>query len=166
MGRVSVWATYIRLEKKSPTHGINTAADSENSFGITKDEIFEREKCFNFPDMLNLLLDENSRHWTRKAIQIGNNRFSRFKGNKSRYFQKPSNIKKESIQNLGNKCFIVKSEKVEDLFYDVDMATGFCSCPSGRCCGPCKHKFAIAKYYKVAGFSVVPTNTEYCSPIN
>ena len=157
MGRISVWATFVILERKLPTHGMNTAAYSENSFGITKDEIFEREKCFNFPDMLNLLLDENSRNRTRKAIQIGNNRFSRFKGNKSRYFQKPSNIKKESIQNLGNKCFIVKSEKVEDLFYDVDMATGFCSCPSGRCCGPCKHKFAIAKYYKVAGFSVVPT---------
>ena len=81
--------------------------------------------------MLNLLLDENSRHWTRKAIQIANNRFSRFKGNKSRYFQKPSNIQKEFIQDLGNNCFIVKSEKVEGMFYDVDMATGFCSCPSG-----------------------------------
>ena len=51
MGRVSVWATYVRLQKKLPTHGMNTAAYSENSFGITKDDLSEREKCFNFPDM-------------------------------------------------------------------------------------------------------------------
>ena len=37
--------------KEISQKGMNTAAYSENSFGITKDKIFEREKCFNFPDM-------------------------------------------------------------------------------------------------------------------
>ena len=110
MGRVEVWATYVRLEQKIPTHGMNTAAYSEQSFGITKDEIFQREKCYNFPNMLQLLLDESSRHWTWKCLQIANNRFSRFKHNKNRYMPKVSTIKECAIVDLGNKCLLVESE--------------------------------------------------------
>ena len=119
MGRVKDWATYVRLEQKIPTHGMNTAAYSEQSFGITKDEIFQREKCFNFPDMLQLLLDENSRHWTRKCIQIANNQTSRFKHNTNRYFLKNSQINEENIVDLGGKCFEVESENEQGKFYSV-----------------------------------------------
>ena len=126
MGRVKDWATYIRLEQRIPTHGMNTAAYSEQSFGITKDEIFQREKCFNFPDMLQLLLDENSRHWTRKCIQIANNQFSWFKQSKNRYFSKKSNIKEEHIVDLGGKCFEVESETEQGKYYSVNLVhSGF-----------------------------------------
>ena len=157
MGRVKDWATYIRLEQRIPTYGMNTAAYSEQSFGITKDKIFQREKCFNFPDMLQLLLDENSRHWTRKCIQIANNQFSRFKQSKNRYFPKKSNIKEENIVDLGGKCFEVESETEVGKYYSVNMVTGFCSCPVGVCCGPCKHKFAVSNKYKLAESCVIPT---------
>ena len=157
MGRVEVWATHVRIEKKIPTHGMNTAAYSENSFGITKDEIFQREKCFNFPDMLRLLLDENSRHWTRKCVQIANNRFIRFKQNKSKYIPATSGINLETIVDLGNKCFMVESETTGGKLYYVDMITGFCSCPCGVCCSPCKHKSAVAYKFGIAEFSVIPT---------
>ena len=121
MGRVEVWATHVRRERKIPTHGMNTAAYSENSFGITKDEIFQREKCFNFPDMLRLLLEENSRHWTQKCVQIANNRFIRFKQNKSKYLPTISGINLETIVELGNKCFMVESEKTGgQLYYGHD----------------------------------------------
>ena len=157
MGRVKDWATYVRLEQKIPTHGMNTAAYSEQSFGITKDEIFQREKCFNFPDMLQLLLEENSRHWTRKCIQIANNQTSRFKHNKNKYFIKTSQIKEETIVDLGGKCFEVESENEQGKFYSVNMVKGFCSCPVGISCGPYKHKFAVSKKFKIAESSVIPT---------
>ena len=38
------------------------------------------------------------------------------------------------------------------------MAMGECQCSRGATRGPCKHKFAIKHYYKIAAFSALPAN--------
>ena len=35
--------------------------------------------------------------------------------------------------------------------------SGYCSCPMGINCAPCKHKSAVAKHFKIALFSVAPS---------
>ena len=37
------------------------------------------------------------------------------------------------------------------------MLTGFSSCPQGVCCGPCKHKTAVANKFGMAESTVIPT---------
>ena len=53
---------------------------------------------------------------------------------------------------------MVESEQNKERMYLVNMNSGFCQCPLGRSCGPCKHKTAIARHRGFAGLSVVPKN--------
>ena len=53
---------------------------------------------------------------------------------------------------------MVESEKNKERMILVNMNSGFCQCPLGRSCGPCKHKTAIARHRGFAGLSVVPKN--------
>ena len=46
----------------------------------------------------------------------------------------------------------------KERMFLVNMNSGFCQCPLGRSCGPCKHKTAIARHRGFAGLSVVPKN--------
>ena len=56
------------------------------------------------------------------------------------------NIQEDQIIELGGFKFLVGSEKNPDLFYQVDMLSGFCECKAGANCGPCKHKDAVSKF--------------------
>ena len=38
------------------------------------------------------------------------------------------------------------------------MISGYCTCPVGTNCAPCKHKSAVAKHFKEAHFTVTPIN--------
>ena len=68
------------------------------------------------------------------------------------------NIQEDQIIELGGFKFLVGSEKNPDLFYQVDMLSGFCECKAGANCGPCKHKDAVSKFFKIPEFSVLPTS--------
>ena len=48
--RIKAWAHYVRHEENLPTHNDNTNNYVESSFRETKDNQFERTKCFNLPD--------------------------------------------------------------------------------------------------------------------
>ena len=54
--------------------------------------------------------------------------------------------------------YIVESQSQPGQFWNVNMKNGFCECPQGSSRGPCKHKAAVHKYFKVAEFSVLPSN--------
>ena len=43
-------------------------------------------------------------------------------------------------------------------WYLLDLLSGYCSCPVGKTCKPCKHKAAAAKFSGKAYFSVTPSN--------
>ena len=47
---IKAWAHYVRHEENLPTHNDNTNNYVESSFRETKDNQFERTKCFNLPD--------------------------------------------------------------------------------------------------------------------
>ena len=68
----------------------------------------------------------------------------------------PKKKKKEHVER--DSKFMVESEKTKDTFYTCDMLSGYCSCPVGSTCAPCKHKSAIAKHFKIALFSVAPVS--------
>ena len=54
--------------------------------------------------------------------------------------------------------YIVESQSQPGQFWNVNMKNGFCECPQGSSRGPCKHKAAVHKYFKVAEFSILPSN--------
>ena len=51
---------------------------------------------------------------------------------------------------------MVPSETRDDMYYNVNMYDGYCSCLAGRNRGPCKHKSSVATSFNVSEFSVVP----------
>ena len=93
-------------------------------------------------------------YYRKRLLDIGNGRMEAFK-NKSRYIIK-TNIREENIIEIGELNFFAASEKKEEVFYKVDMASGFCECKAGSNYGPCKHKAAISKFFSISEFSVLP----------
>ena len=65
----------------------------------------------------------------------------------------PKNSKKKKEHVESDSKFMVESEKTKDTFYTCDMLSGYCSCPVGSTCAPCKYKSAVAKHFKIALFS-------------
>lgn len=156
--RKESWAIFVRNEEKLPTHSTNTSNYIEASFRITKDRQFNRTKAFNLAELLDVVLDD-SEYYKKRLLDIGNGRFGDFHPSKSRYvLKKVTAIKESQIADIGDSKFIVESEKNPDVVYHVDMISGFCECKSGMNCGPCKHKDAIAKYFNVSEFNVLPEN--------
>ena len=142
--------------QKLPTHSTNTSNYVEASFRLTKDGQFNRTKAFNLSDLLDILLDD-SVYYKKRLLDIGNGRFGAFTNSKSRYLlKKKINIREDQIFNIGENIFIVESEKSPEVFYRVDMSSGFCECKAGNNCGPCKHKRAISKHKGLAEFTVLP----------
>ena len=94
--RIRAWAHYIRIEEKLPTHNDNTNNYVESSFRETKDNQFDRTKCFNLPDLLSTLLD-HSEYYKMKLADLGNKRTANYKNNnmKHKYVIKETNIKKK-----------------------------------------------------------------------
>ena len=72
------------------------------------------------------------------------------------FWEKNITIREDQITEISDSKFIVTSEKDAQVFYQVDMISGLCDCQAGLNRGPCKHKDAIAKYFNIAEFSVLP----------
>jgi hypothetical protein len=156
-GRVETWALYHRIEHELPTHGNNTTAYAEVSMKATKETQFGRVKTRNLPEMLSVICD-NSTLYKDKLIEIGNNRAAVLKRARSKYIGPESKTTKDQIADLGEGVFMVESEKHDDIMYTCNMKTGYCSCPKGVNCAPCKHKSSVSINFDTAEFSVVPTN--------
>ena len=139
-----------------PTHNTNTNNYVEISFRETKDHQFNRQKTFNLPELLSIVMDQ-SENYLQKLIDMGCSRTDQLRYNHSRYNMIQSKIELRHIIDLGEGDYLVESEK-SDKQYKVSMISGFCQCPAGSNCGPCKHKSAIAKFCGFAGFNAIPTN--------
>ena len=154
--KIRAWAHYIRHEEKMPTHNDNTNNYVESSFRETKDNQFERTKCFNLPDLLRTLMDHSESYKTKLA-DLGNNRIANYKYNKSKHILQETKIKEKDITNIDGGNYIVKEERNgKEFFYRLNMYSGYCECSKGKNCGPCVHKSSVAKHYKECGFSVIP----------
>ena len=139
-----------------PTHSTNTSNYIEASFRLTKDGQFNRTKAYNLPDLLDIILDD-SVYYMKRLLDIENARFGAFRNTKTRYLTKKTiNIRKDQIFEIGESIFIVESENNPDIYYHIDMKSGFCECKAGLNCGPCKHKSAISKHMGMAEFTVLP----------
>ena len=151
--RIDKWALYVRTEGEMETHDMNTNNMTETTFRIFKDFILQRHKCYNLPDLVQVILNTGTNFYRLKLTDIGNNRGMVWQ---SRYKAKDITIRKEQICQIDEDQYRVESESVKGTFYYVSMKSGFCECLQGRNCGPCKHKFAIAHHFGVSGASCLP----------
>ena len=127
---------------------------------MTKDIQFNRLKAYNLTDLVEICLDD-SKLYTRRCMDVSHNRnYHLFTNQKCRYLFNEIKIKTEQIMQLSGTKFLVPSETIEDKLYRVDMETGLCECFQGFLKGPCKHKAAVAKKYKVKNFDVLPQENE------
>ena len=67
-------------------------------------------------------------------------------------------IGKEDIYSINGGNYIVNEEEKngKEMFYRLNIYSGFCECGKGKNCGPCKHKNAVAHHFQVSGFCVLP----------
>ena len=92
----------------------------------TKDGEFNRTKVFNLADLLEIVLDD-SVYYKKRLLDVGNGRMGAFRNTKSGYILKKENtITENHIVELGELKFLVASETNPEIFYHVDMASGFC----------------------------------------
>ena len=158
--RNAEWAIKERYEKKLPTHNQNTTNYVEYSFRMTKDVQFNRMKAYNLTDLVDICLDDSTLY-SRRCLDVSHNRnYHLFTNQKSRYIFNNINIDQGQIIQLSETQFLVPSENTEDKLYNVDMETGLCECFQGFLKGPCKHKAAVEKKYKVKIFDVLPHENE------
>ena len=110
-------------------------------------------QAYNLPDLLDIILD-NNQALCLKLVDIGNGRLSTL--SQSKYKVKKVKLRQDQITRISENIFVCKSKTNPDKFYTVDMSSGDCECKAGSSRAPCSHKNAIAKFYKVAEFAVVP----------
>ena len=148
--RKEEWSLTTRFEKNYSTHNLNTTNYVEVSFRITKENRFNLVKAFNLADLLDIILDDSD-HYVKRCIDIGNNRTAELQNQKSCYLHKKCNIVDKIIvpeKGLPN-SFPVPSETVNGKNYEVNMDLGLCECPMGILPGTCKHKHAVAANFDV-----------------
>ena len=97
MIRVKEWSLCERIEKKLPTHNVNTSNFVEISMRITKDQTMGRMKAFNLAELLVTLFEDSSSYYELKLIDIGNNRSTQMMASnvKSKFKTKPTHLNKE-----------------------------------------------------------------------
>ena len=160
--RKDEWSLAYRYENQLTTHNVNTTNYAEVSFRLTKEGQFNRIKAYNFPDLLDIVLDD-SIYYVNRCIDVGNNRTSQFQYQKSRYFGKRTNIDTEKILEIDTDSnrYLVPSEDTIGKYYEVNMDLGLCECPQGMLKGPCKHKHVLAEKYQLASTDVIPNHSPH-----
>ena len=83
---------------------------------------------------------------------------SNLKRAKSKYIGPRNTLTKEQVVDCAEGNFLVQSETSEEVWYSVNMKSGFCTCPVGVNCAPCKHKNSVSTLFSIAEFSVAPDN--------
>ena len=158
--RNSEWSLKERFENKLPTHNQNTTNCVEYSFRMTKDIQFTRLKAYNITELVDICLDD-SKLYSRRCVDVSHNRnYHLFTNQKSKYLYKNNKMDSKQIIQQSRTQFIVPSETIQDKLYKVDIESGLCECFRGFLKGPCKHKAAVVKKYKMKNFDVLPEDNE------
>ena len=157
-GRKEKWSMHVRNDLKLPTNNNQTNNLCESSFRVLKDILFQRIRCFNLPDLTEMLLTDDHSYFKSKLIDVGNGRFSNAVHNRSAAQLSKCTYRQDQIVFICDKMYMVESQTQEDTYYLVDMRLNFCQCAAGSSKGSCKHKIAVMKYFNCAEFSVIPVN--------
>ena len=155
--RIETWALFSRLERQLPTRGSNTNNYCEASMKTTKENQFGRVRTFNLAELLQVICDDSTLYVT-KLVDIGNGRDTVIKQAKSKYLGKDSKITEDEIVDLGDNAYLVESESTKGKWYTCNLLSGYCSCPVGITCAPCKHKAAVTRITGKAQFTQTPKN--------
>ena len=123
----------------------------------TKENQFGRVRTFNLAELLQVICDDSALYVT-KLVDIGNGRDTVIKQAKSKYLGKDSKITEDEIVDLGDNVYLVESENNKGEWYTYNLLSGYCSCPVGITCAPCKHKAAVTRITGKAQFTQTPKN--------
>lgn len=75
---------------------------------------------YNINELLGVLFEDNSSHFQKKLIDLGNGRFINTNTTKNRYKGKTS-ITADQVYELADNLFMVQSSQESGTFYSVDM---------------------------------------------
>ena len=149
---------HVRNDLKLPTNNNQTNNLCESSFRVLKDILFQRIRCFNLPDLTEMLLTDDHSYFKSKLIDVGNGRFSNSVHNKSTAQLSKCTYTEDQVVFICDKMYMVESQTQEDTYYLVDMRLNFCECAAGSSKGSCKHKIAVMKHFNCAEFAVIPVS--------
>ena len=160
LDRKDEWSTLYRIKEHLPTSGHNTTNLCENSFRREKEEIFNRHRAYNLPDMVRIVI-ESSEGYSMRCVDAANQSLKQqLKNQKSRYIVKKTQIDPLEIKQVGEDTYEVPSETKNDVKYHVNLNLRLCSCPRGQQRGPCKHKSLVSSNFNLPNFDEIPTTKE------
>ena len=160
LARKDEWSTLFRIKEHLPTSGQNTTNLCESSFRREKEDIFNRHRAHNLPDMIRLVI-ESSEGYSMRCVDAANGALSqRLKNQKSRYLVKKTQIYPSEVKQVGKDTFEVPSETKNDVKYNVNLRLRLCSCHKGQQRGPCKHKSLVSSKFNLPNYDEIPTTPE------
>nr|XP_047140479.1 uncharacterized protein LOC124815742 [Hydra vulgaris] len=127
----------------------NTNNFSEATIRILKDIVLCRTKAFNVAALVDYTVNVWDRYYSNRLLNTAYNRCSAYEIFYNKLCQKSEKINISSIKLLERNTYIVPSFKNSNVEYTVNSDVGYCSCPSGRQGGFCKHMAAIHKFFKI-----------------
>ncbi|KAI4822881.1 hypothetical protein KUCAC02_008406 [Chaenocephalus aceratus] len=115
-------------------------SSSEAAMRVLKDNILQRTKAFNLPQLFDLLTSRMETYYEARIVDVALDAGSI---PASKIPPQDGNIAASRIQQIEVKKFVVKGSTPT---YDVDMDLELCSCPAGQTGAPCKHRAEVMKH--------------------
>ncbi|KAI4830303.1 hypothetical protein KUCAC02_001943, partial [Chaenocephalus aceratus] len=142
-----------RLYSEARRHPVQPGmrSSSEAAMRVLKDNILQRTKAFNLPQLFDLLTSRLETYYEARIVDVALGRWESFQ--RAQFLPQDGNIAASRIQQIEVKKFVVKGSTQT---YDADMDLELCSCPAGQTGAPCKHRAAVMTHDSCLSHSFLP----------
>ncbi|KAE8738726.1 hypothetical protein FOCC_FOCC015792 [Frankliniella occidentalis] len=141
------WVKMFRADVINRGHDTNNYAEA--CIRVLKDIILSRTKAYNVTAMVDFIVKVWETYFESKLLYFAYGRKAAPYLKYKRLSERMPPGTADKIQKIDSNMYMVPSgnQETSDLFYEVDVSIGWCSCPSGRHGAFCKHQALIHKTY-------------------
>lgn len=132
--------------RNATIYGHHTNNFSEVNVRLFKDFVLSRNIAYNAVALVDFICTCMEQYYQKRLRNFVNGRNETARYLYEDQLKKALKIHKEMIEELPGNIFKIKS-KNQEVFYEVDVTVGFCTCPKGKVGAFCKHQAAVFHYY-------------------
>jgi len=166
-----IWSdlSWLKLIRQTPAmRGHHTNNYAEVTVRLYKDHVLSRCKAYNAVALVDFTLTTMESYYRHRLLAFAHSRVSAPHLLLADLQKKAAYITtREQIQLLAEHLYQVPSEKQADVWYNVDMSVGVCSCTAGMFGKCCKHQIAVQHLFSEALPNAPPVTTadRHCAAV-
>ncbi|KAL1450659.1 hypothetical protein WDU94_002998 [Cyamophila willieti] len=134
--REKEWALYARTPAMMKNK--YTYKNSESSIRVLKEQILQRTKSFNIPQLVDAMTSALSSYYERRILNCVNNKAQAWE---TKYYMPTEKIQGLNCTKTTEMEYSVRNEKGEESL--VNHEIGACTCPRSIDGTLCKHQYAV-----------------------